>query len=152
MIDTFIGRPVSDWLDIDRFLQSNNIKNAAELADRLGMKEAISRTLRVVDSKNHKRILGHLLIRPHLDIRKDNELRVAVSPSLRRGYRETVMPYDLGVNVLRLRIERETFDGGWTYTPYLTTDDPLDQLMLVDDFRLPGETPRQADERRYRGR
>jgi len=141
-ITRLLGRDLTEWMEIDAVLQEQGIKNARELASRLGMRDALSRTVRVVDSKNPKRVLGSVRLRREHALREGNCFKVAIRPSLFPcDYRPGYCPSpDASFSVVRFDIERETQDGGWTYTPFLTTDSPLADLMKVEDFRLPDET------------
>ena len=53
------------------------------------------------------------------------------------------------VNYVEFRRDYLYSDGGWKVEPILLTYSPLEHLMMLQDFKLPGETDEQAYRRRH---
>jgi hypothetical protein len=71
--------------------------------------------------------------------------------------RATAYPYDhdmmqCAVDVRSIELMRysKIHEDGWRIEVVLITDAPLKDLMMLRDFRLPGESPGEAEERRFR--
>ena len=104
----------------------------------------------VFDSKNKSRLLGHVHEIRRTNLRHGNSIRL----NLTLPFCRPVTPWEQDLNIVSMKvvefsIDKETKDG-WVYTPVFLTSSPLDDLMKLRQFTLPGETRKQADERLYR--
>lgn len=149
MIDYLLGRPIGHWTEIDYVMASHGIRDAKELKERLDYRAVTSKTLTpVYDRLNRKRLLGHFMgIEAAVRSTSSPYLRVAAFPPLRLSAAHPGDLPDVQAHCINLIIDRETKDNGWTFSPVLLTDDPLDLLMRCRDFRLPGENERQFIDR-----
>lgn len=139
------GDKIRDFITV---LQAHDIASPRQLNERLG-KGTPEQRIEVYDTVNEARLLGTLPCPP-------------VKPHGWLNYAVTAPYYDLSRKVPdqheeRLRVSKVSFrvsvkTDGWNAKVVLTTAEPLEQIMLIEDFRLPGESRREALERRYRHR
>jgi hypothetical protein len=148
MNGSFYGRPFDEWVAYDHVLKAYDVKSPKHLNEKLGKasrKEPEPR-VNVVDSRNLQRVLGSIP-RP---VFQGDYYRMAVMPRRAVCYADAFSPTcPVSVDTVTFRRERLNSDCGWSVTPLLSTSDPLDLLMKIDGFRLPGETEVAARERRY---
>jgi hypothetical protein len=102
----------------------------------------------VYDKGNKDRLLGY---HPRWAA-NDPWRRFMAMPPLR----VTAYPYDndlmqCSVDCRSVEFMRysKIHEDGWRIEIVLITDATLQDLMMLRDFRLPGESPRAAEERRY---
>jgi hypothetical protein len=103
--------------------------------------------LPVYDKGNKDRLLGY---HPRWAA-NDPWHQYMVMPPLRACYSEPDL-MQCSVSCSRIEFMRYTkiSDDGWKLDVVLITDAPLQDLMMLRDFRLPGETAPEAEERRWR--
>lgn len=100
------------------------------------------------DELNKNRLLGSIP-RPEL-INSQPYFRVLMMSRLRDYDNLRMMPPMMPtVDTLDLRLDWFEEDGGWGRRHVFVTMAPLDKLMRVLDFCLPGETDEQANHRRF---
>jgi hypothetical protein len=103
----------------------------------------------VYDRRNPERLLGTL---PRPDVPANGgPISVAVMPRFSPFYDEPLRPLapaHYAHKVLHFQPDKRYSEGGWKIDVAVTTDAPLDDLMRLQDFRLPGEDARAARMRR----
>lgn len=145
MIDMLFGRAFSYWAKVKRILDEHAIDTPEELEQAL---DPWPKKIPVYDSRNNSRLLGHVHEVSRNNIRPSQNLRMAITGPLTVVPWEKDVSFDRGFKTVDFTIDKQTKDG-WVYTPILLTSTPLEDLMKLRQFTLPGETRRQADERRY---
>lgn len=146
----FLGRSEMEWDAIDTVLRDYLIKDGKQLRQVLAAKApkpVAEKRLNVVDSRNHERILGSI---PQPHVPHPGAGLVITFPCM--PLRCVTSGPDLSIpetsfRTVNMTIERRHLDA-WTTVPYLATSTPLEDLTLVEDFRLPGETRQEAEMRR----
>jgi len=147
---SFYGRPDTEWAEINSVLENHGIRDAKALGRELNRKanaHVPEVRIEVVDQVNLNRTLGYLTKRPD---RCTPTVEFAVMQPVSSLY--LMEPDELisrSVSTIRFKVDRKVYDNGWRIEVVLTTDAKLDELLKLDCFMLPGETPRQAEERRY---
>lgn len=137
MIDMLFGRAFSYWAKVKAILDEHAIDTPEELEQAL---DPWPKKIPVLDSKNKSRVLGHLHDIRRSNLRTGTSLRMALALPVYRP----VTPWEndlssVSMKTVEFSIDKETKDG-WVYTPVLTTSSPLDDLMKLRQFTLPGET------------
>lgn len=102
----------------------------------------------VRDSINRERVLGTL---PRLAIRdRGRYLRMAVMPKMPSILdKPEDIPVVVDFRTVDLRLDYTTYEDGWRQKLEYFTNAPLDDLMNVRDFQLPGENAEAAYRRTY---
>jgi hypothetical protein len=99
----------------------------------------------VRDSKNKDRVLGSIINPP---TKRGRYMRFPVMERLP----SMIPPADpmemLDIKSVDLEIDWRVEDSGYTQRAVFLTDAPLDRLMMMSNFRLPGETEEGAHIRR----
>jgi hypothetical protein len=102
----------------------------------------------VYDRKNTDRLLGY---HPKWPL-GDRFHRISVIPPLRvtAAYDPNdLMQCSVDYRSVELTRDYRYSDYGWKAEAIIVTDATLQDLMMLRDFRLPGESARAAEERRY---
>lgn len=146
-MDSFLGRAFSYWAKVAAILDNNAIDTPEDLEQAL---DPWPKKIPVFDSKNKSRLLGHVHEIRRTNLRHGNSIKMALALPVYRP----LTPWEDDLNSVSMKavefsIDKETKDG-WVYTPVFLTSSPLDDLMKLRQFTLPGETRKQADERLYR--
>jgi len=148
MIEKLFGKSLAHWDNIMHVMETNGIDTPEQLRDRL--RGTGKRVLTVVDAGNKDRVLG-IFVNPPPSF-NGNYLRVCVMPRT-----SCVAAYSNMDAIQTMRVDTVDFALGWRTSAdgydrhaILTTTSPLETLMSLREFRLPGESERQAHERLYR--
>jgi len=107
--------------------------------------------INVYDSKNPDRHLGWF-DSDYLGPVQSSRIEIVVPPDLATVFRDMDQLTKIAeqtVERVSFKIGQATSEGGWVRTLFLHTDAPLDRLMRLKHFRLPGETRAAAERRRY---
>lgn len=145
MVTVFMGRKAEDWAAIDDVMRSHDIPNGVALGARLkppkSKRDPMDGRVLVVDSKNPERVLGSIPRpggnSPRLDggdryrMALMGRLATCFEPDFSPMSQQSISYIDFGFRAVN-----------WTVV--LTTGAPLDQLVQIKDFRLPGEDAEQA--------
>lgn len=106
----------------------------------------------VYDFKNRERLLGTWHEAP--DRWRDNgrTVSVAIAPSLRALHEPTCRCCEdrLDIRRIEFRLGHKDSHDGYDKKGVLLTDAPLEYLLTLRGFLLPGETIREAEYRRWR--
>jgi len=116
--------------------------------------------IEVRDAKNPERLLGHIpkhIPGPlrHKDGQTMASFNVGVMPPFPLApdaYPDCSKLGRFDTHVIRFYVHFRHSPDGWTRTGELHTDAPLGVLLWLREFRLPGESQREAEERAYRTR
>lgn len=152
--DRFFGRTGREWADIGQVMEERKLKTAGDLRSALSIPEQM---VEVRDAKNRERLLGFLpreMFGPRFTDRGDR-LGIAVMPPCPVGPSKTFshLAMDrLDTHTIQLSIGYRETDSGWSRTVEFTTEAPLGVLLWLREFRLPGESRDEAEERAYRTR
>jgi hypothetical protein len=113
--------------------------------------------INIYDSQNTRRLLGSIDSKVLPSPRKSAGMRGYRLACLSRAPLDFRDPYgglaccptirDVQLDYAGLEVPEG--GDGWTEQRFLTTSSRLEDLMTVTDFRLPGESPRSAEARRY---
>lgn len=141
------GKPLSYWHDVMAVMEEYQIEDVAELRKRLG---GNAKSLLVFDASNSKRLLGMLW-----GVVKGTHGRIISTvwyePACTGyGYDHVASLASVPVNRVDFTFDWHSSEDGLTRYAVLNTTAPLEHLMKLDMFTLPGETRRQAEERRHR--
>jgi hypothetical protein len=152
MKEILLGRTVREWIEIERVLSANDIGDAVTLQNRLGFNRV--RSLNVYDYANEKRLLGVLRNPPSIGNGHTAMFLECVIPPGPASVGKFDPNMDMMLNLYRVRFDirfNDRSEDGFERRATLHTDTPLDKLMQLENFRLPGESERQFYER-YRNR
>lgn len=145
-IDIFLGKPVSYWFDVMSVMEEYQIEDVAELRKRLG---GNAKSLLVFDASNSKRLLGMLWGVKGMQGRVLSTMWCEPACT-GYGYDHVASLASIPINRVDFTYDWQSSEDGFTRYAVLNTTAPLEHLMKLDMFTLPGETRRQAEERRHR--
>lgn len=140
--DTLFGRPITDWRKLDIAIRESGVGVDAFI--KLAAKPD---TLAVYDIANPKRLLGTLDVRG-INLGDHDTFRLAgyarLEPYYATGWGSLGEPSYTVVTFTIRRVPK-----GFDTTTQLHTETPLERLMQLRNFYLPGETKRQQEQRFY---
>jgi hypothetical protein len=112
--------------------------------DRLGLNQEGADTvdadkrINIVDLLNNLRLLGSIP-RPYGKM-SSPYLNMAVAPRISMiQFDPSVMPEEVNINYISMTITWVTDDDNWIKRAVYATSSTLKELMMVREFRLPGE-------------
>ena len=106
------------------------------------------KVIEVRDRKNPERLLGTFHRAP--PEWAGRWYSVALAPSLRVLHDdEPTRPFTADIRTVRFEIGTRPSADNYDLIGVFLTDNPLDDLLDINGFTLPGESLRAADERRY---
>jgi hypothetical protein len=141
MTGTLHGRSFAEWSKINDVLEKHCIGNAKTLENALKRPE---RRIPVYDAMNRARFLGTL---PPIEMSPGtHHYRMAIMPSLNSVYVTDAPPFNPRTQSIEFTVD---VDHCTLSAVYLTRA-PLDLLLRIGTFHLPGESEKQAQERHYR--
>lgn len=145
-ITTLFGKRLSYWADLASVMEKHQVSSPKELDFRLSPNRRI---LKVVDALNVKRELGSLIETPQ---RLDAPLfSLSTHTSMTVSATHPYTPVEPVIHKrVDFHLDYTTSPDGYTKKAVFRTSSPLDTLMTLQHFRLPGESEDAARERLYR--
>lgn len=142
------GRSFGEWKQFATVLEAHDIHFPRQLNERLGRKTQPEPRIDIFDRTNRARLLGSL-----------PRGMMPCTPAMGHCVNFATMPKmcgshpvsgPVGMNIERVSMEWERVQiDAWTLGFVLLTGAPLAALMKLREFRLPGETDMQANERHF---
>ncbi|MEZ2409818.1 hypothetical protein AB6806_23790 [Bosea sp. RCC_152_1] len=138
------GKDISHYIAVSNVMDKHGLKDAKDLDKALRAFLKPEQRVQIVDSKNHDRVLGSI---PRPSAKPMGRcFEFTLSPPI--SFMDVAEgPVSMSLYRIALEIERR-FDG-WESEIYFSTSAPLDRLVQLRDFRLPGETRHDAEARLY---
>jgi hypothetical protein len=149
MVDTLFGRSFEHWHDVDNVMARYGIETAPQLRNKLQLlTEKPESRIEVYDAVNRDRLLG-TIPKPSMQGRF---VQMAVLPRMAVcDFRAVSYDEIAEVTYTKVTMEADIKRGPnpLDVKGVLTTHDKLNDLLKLRDFRLPGESEHQAEQRRY---